>query len=162
MYYRGIIQETFLLGLVFGGCLQFSLLPWTPSVTELTVSYITVQIISFSMGSPFPFRIALDEENALFAVLSLVFLDTYHAAISNAASAMQLLCVAIIGMSSAAYPLDWNQPWQRWPVPTVVGTMCGITCRSVAHLAQIIIVRMKYNKFHASRIVYPYYKCKDI
>lgn len=47
-----------------------------------------------------------------------------------------------VGMwfASAAYPLDWDRSWQRWPVPSIVGALTG------QHIALIWCFLIKKNR----------------
>ncbi|KNC52357.1 uncharacterized protein AMSG_08330 [Thecamonas trahens ATCC 50062] len=43
---------------------------------------------------------------------------------------------AVVGawLSAAALPLDWDRPWQAWPIPPAVGSVCGFVVGSALAL----------------------------
>ena len=46
---------------------------------------------------------------------------------SRAALAVAPSCWALLGswVASLVVPLDWEQPWQVWPIPCIYGSACG-------------------------------------
>lgn len=52
-----------------------------------------------------------------------------------AANALALLTAC---SSSFVYPLDWGEPWQLWPIPTISGVLVGYAIRDLVRLAAMV------------------------
>ena len=68
----------------------------------------------------------------LHFVLIVITLVTVQGSSSLPAPLIRGVCGAWI--CSAAYLLDWNQPWQRFPIPNLIGFYLGIA-------AELMVVR---------------------
>lgn len=55
---------------------------------------------------------------------------------------------ALLGMWLGAIPipLDWDRPWQKWPVTCVIGTLVGYVCGLLFHIFATIVQLTKDRK----------------
>lgn len=55
--------------------------------------------------------------------------------------------VAVTWCSAVVIPLDWNQPWQKWPIPGIVGGISGYGV-GLSYAIAKIIKDAKFSKIH--------------
>lgn len=59
-----------------------------------------------------------------------------------------VVCTAIgCWLSPIVVPLDWDRPWQAWPIPGVVGALLGY-CGGLLMSGIKIVKDMKFSKLH--------------
>ncbi|XP_014207928.1 phosphatidylinositol-glycan biosynthesis class F protein [Copidosoma floridanum] len=46
-------------------------------------------------------------------------------------------------ISTFVLPLDWDQPWQAWPIPCIIGAMLSYSAAHFIGLMNILIVKFK-------------------
>ena len=49
--------------------------------------------------------------------------------------------------SSVTIPLDWDRPWQKWPIPLLAGAVFGYCIALIFNLV-VTVKNMKSSKFH--------------
>ncbi|KAI6657770.1 Phosphatidylinositol-glycan biosynthesis class F protein [Oopsacas minuta] len=88
-------------------------------VLSFTVSILTVLPCTFS------FRI-----NYRYFISKLLLLELYSLEELDLVVQVYSVCVCV-WMSAFPILLDWDKPWQKWPIPCLAGTWIGYSCSKI-------------------------------
>ncbi|KAH0944453.1 hypothetical protein HN011_007622 [Eciton burchellii] len=115
--------------------------PLLTDYEETTMLVITLLILTF-----FPTSLHLGVDNALD-----VLLGTYTQKSNILADALKInIQTTILGtwLGATVIPLDWDHPWQAWPIPCVIGALFGYLIGHIITLIRTLLVPKLHSKAH--------------
>jgi hypothetical protein len=101
-----------------------------PNPYQFLGQYVILNIVVYCFGVHHMY-----DDNPVLAALALCLLlftmwgellsQRTKRLLPLADAAPGVVCFVVIWVSSAFYLLDWNEEWQIWPTPTILGAVAG-------------------------------------
>ncbi|KAF5281192.1 hypothetical protein FQR65_LT14841 [Abscondita terminalis] len=112
---------------------KFSLYNKVKGIVVLCSTIVIYYIVAVLFGAPF---LSAHEETFMFSLL-LTVLTTLPSCLYLGdvitEAIRQSICGTLFGawLGAIVIPLDWDRPWQVWPIPCSLGAMLGYICSNI-------------------------------